>query len=68
MKTGIKYKNIYMRTVKHEYGTYNYFIVHVNNETNKNKYLGCSRKLEKCEKILLDYAQKNNINEYQLLR
>ena len=62
-----KYKHIYKRTVKHEYGSYDYFIVHVGKEY-KKAYLGCSRKLEKCEKILLDYAQKNNINEYQLLR
>jgi hypothetical protein len=31
-------------------------------EKNKKAYLGCNRKLEKCQKILLDYAQKNNIN------
>jgi hypothetical protein len=42
-------------------------VVHVN-KNNENKYLGCSRNLEKCEAILFDYAQKNNINEYQLLR
>jgi hypothetical protein len=68
MKQIIKYKNIYKRTVKREYGTYDYFIVHVNNEIDKNKYLGCSRKLAKCEAILMDYANANNINEYQLLK
>ena len=63
----IKYKHIYKRTVKHEYGLYDYYVVHVGKER-KNAYLGCSRKLEKCVEILLDYAEKNNINEYQLLR
>ena len=63
----IRYKHIFKRTVKHEYGTYDYFVVHINKDYNQN-YLGCSRKLEKCVEILLDYAEKNNINEYQLLR
>lgn len=63
----IKYKHIYKRAVKREYGTYFYYVVHVN-KNNENKYLGCSRNLEKCEAILFDYAQKNNINEYELLR
>jgi hypothetical protein len=68
MKTEkIRYKHIFKRTVKHEYGTYDYFVVHINKDYKQN-YLGCSRKLEKCVEILLDYAQKNNINEYQLLR
>jgi len=68
MKTEkIRYKHIFKRTVKHEYGTYDYFVVHINKDYKQN-YLGCSRKLEKCVEILLDYAEKNNINEYQLLR
>jgi len=68
MKTEkIRYKHIFKRTVKHEYGTYDYFVVHINKDCKQN-YLGCSRKLEKCVEILLDYAEKNNINEYQLLR
>ena len=62
-----KYKHIYRRTITHKYGTYNYFIVHIN-KNNRQMYLGCDRKIENCEKILLDYARKNNINEYQLLR
>ena len=68
MKTEkIRYKHIFKRTVKHEYGTYDYFVVHINKDYKQN-YLGCSRKIEKCVEILLDYAEKNNINEYQLLR
>ena len=63
----IKYKHIYKRTVKQVYGTYFYYVVHVG-KNKENQYLGCSRKLEKCEQILLEYARKNNINEYQLLR
>lgn len=62
-----KYKHIFKRTVRHDYGTYNYFVVHIN-KNYKQHYLGCSRKIENCEKILLDYAKENNINENQLLR
>jgi hypothetical protein len=59
----IRYKHIYKRTVKHEYGLYDYYVVHVGKE-HKNAYLGCSRKLEKCEKILSEYRSSKQDTSY----
>lgn len=61
------YKYIYKRTVKRDYGVYFYYNVILGSDKQR-RYLGCSRKLAECEKILLRYAKENNINEYQLLR
>ena len=61
------YKYIYKRTVKKESGTYYYYNV-ILGRSIKQRYIGCSRKLAECEKILLRYARENNINENQLLR
>lgn len=63
----ILYKYIYRRTVKTKSGIYHYYNVILGSEK-KRRYLGCSRKLAECEKILLRYAKDNNININEFIK
>lgn len=64
----IKYKHIYKRTIKRHYGEYEYYVVQLRSNGNKMNYIGCSRKYEKAEKMLLDYAETNDLNQFELLK
>jgi hypothetical protein len=61
------YKYIYKRTVRKASGTYYYYNV-ILGRSIKQRYVGCSRKLAECEKILVRYAKDNNININEFLK
>jgi uncharacterized membrane protein YukC len=61
------YKYIYKRTVKKESGIYFYYNVILGRGI-KQRYIGCARKLQDCEKILFRYANENNININDFLK
>lgn len=64
----IKYKHIYYRTIKHKNGSYEYYVVQVRNKGNKLGYIGCSRKYEVAEGMLLNYAEIHEMNTFALLK
>jgi len=64
----LKYKYIYKKLVKKESGEYEYYIVQVKNKQHSSGYLGCYRKYERAEKRLMEYAEENNLNHFDLLK
>jgi hypothetical protein len=64
----IKYKHIYHRTIKHKHGNYEYYIVQVRNKGNKLGYVGCSRRYDVAEGMLLNYAEIHEMNIFDLLK